>query len=121
MRFHRLKVLRRLPHPGRGFTQGLILAGGAVWESTGLYGESSLRRYRLGAGEWESCAPLAPDLFAEGICLAGETLWQLTWRERTALRWHPGTLALLETIPYNREGWGICFDNLARVLALREV
>ena len=38
MRFHRLQVLRRLPHPGRGFTQGLILAGGAVWESTGLYG-----------------------------------------------------------------------------------
>jgi len=75
MRFHRLQVLRRLPHPGRGFTQGLILAGGAVWESTGLYGESSLRRYRLGAGEWESCAPLAPELFAEGICLAGETLW----------------------------------------------
>src|SRR2546430_8654935 len=34
-------------HPGRGFTQGLILAGGAVWESTGLYGQSSLRRYRL--------------------------------------------------------------------------
>jgi glutamine cyclotransferase len=108
MRFHRLKVLRRLPHPGLGFTQGLILAGGAVWESTGLYGQSSLRRYRLGAGQWEACAPLPPELFAEGICLAGETIWQLTWRERTALRWHPGTLALLETIPYNREGWGIC-------------
>jgi glutaminyl-peptide cyclotransferase len=108
MRFHRLKVLRRLPHPGRGFTQGLILAGGAVWESTGLYGQSSLRRYRLGAGEWEACAPLPPALFAEGICRAGDSIWQLTWRERTALRWHPDTLALLETVPYNREGWGIC-------------
>ncbi|HEY7359375.1 MAG TPA: glutaminyl-peptide cyclotransferase [Streptosporangiaceae bacterium] len=108
MRFHRLKMLRRLPHPGRGFTQGLILAGGAVWESTGLYGQSSLRRYRLGAGEWEACAPLPPALFAEGICRAGESIWQLTWQERTALRWHPDTLALLETVPYNREGWGIC-------------
>jgi len=108
MRFHQLQVLRRLPHPGRGFTQGLILAGGAVWESTGLYGQSSLRRYRLGAGEWEACAPLPPALFAEGICRAGESIWQLTWRERTALRWHPGTLALLETVPYNRDGWGIC-------------
>ncbi len=108
MRFHRLKVLRRLPHPGRGFTQGLITDGGTVWESSGLYGESSLRRYRLGAGQWEACAPLPPELFAEGICRVGEAIWQLTWQERTALRWHPDTLALLETVPYNREGWGIC-------------
>jgi glutaminyl-peptide cyclotransferase len=79
-----------------------------VWESTGLYGQSSLRRYRLGAGEWEACAPLPPALFAEGICRAGDSIWQLTWRERTALRWHPDTLALLETVPYNREGWGVC-------------
>jgi glutaminyl-peptide cyclotransferase len=108
MRFHRLKVLRRLPHPGRGFTQGLLFSGGTVWESSGLYEQSALRRYQLGAAQCEACAPLAPMLFAEGICWAGEAIWQLTWQERVALRWHPGTLELLETIPYNREGWGIC-------------
>jgi len=108
MRFHRLKVLRRLPHPARGFTQGLLFSGGTVWESSGLYEQSALRRYQLGAAQCEACAPLPPELFAEGICWAGEAIWQLTWQERTALRWHPGTLELLETIPYNREGWGIC-------------
>ncbi len=51
-RFHRLKVLRRLAHPGHGFTQGLITDGSTVWESTGQYGQSSLRRYRLGAERW---------------------------------------------------------------------
>ena len=108
MRFHRLRVLRRLPHPGRGFTQGLIVTGGTVWESTGRYGQSALRRYPLGATEAEACAALPPELFAEGICRAGGAIWQLTWQERTALRWHPDSLALLATIPYNREGWGIC-------------
>ncbi|HEY6274810.1 MAG TPA: glutaminyl-peptide cyclotransferase [Streptosporangiaceae bacterium] len=108
MRFHRLRVLRRFPHPGRGFTQGLIVTDGVAWESTGLYGESELRRYRLGAGQPEASAPLPPELFAEGICRAGGAIWQLTWRERTALRWHPDTLELLATVPYNREGWGIC-------------
>lgn len=108
MRFHRVKVLRRLPHPGRGFTQGLITQDGTVWESTGQYGQSALRRYRLGAQHPEACAPLPPDLFAEGICRAGDGIWQLTWRERTALRWHPGTLELLGTVPFNRDGWGIC-------------
>ena len=34
--------------------------------------------------------------------------WSFAWQERTALRYHPDTLALLATVPYNREGWGIC-------------
>jgi glutaminyl-peptide cyclotransferase len=85
-----------------------VLRGTTVWESTGLYGQSSLRRYELGAREPERSAPVAPDLFAEGICHAGDHLWQLTWQERVALRWDPLTLELLETVPYNREGWGIC-------------
>jgi glutamine cyclotransferase len=105
---HGLKVLRRLPHPGRGFTQGLIAANGVVWESTGEYGRSTIRRYRLGADRPNVSSTLPPELFAEGICRAGDHLWQLTWRERVALRWDPHRLTLLETIPYNREGWGIC-------------
>jgi glutaminyl-peptide cyclotransferase len=47
-------------------------------------------------------------MFAEGICRVGEHMWQLTWRERVALRWDTSSLALVQTVPYNREGWGIC-------------
>jgi glutaminyl-peptide cyclotransferase len=108
VRFHRLEVLRRLPHPDRGFTQGLIAENGMVWESTGLYGESAMRRYPLGADRVEASAPVPGEVFGEGICRVGTHLWQLTWRERLALRWDPGGPTLLETIRYNREGWGIC-------------
>jgi glutaminyl-peptide cyclotransferase len=111
VRFHRLKVLRRLPHPGRGFTQGLIADNGTVWESSGLYGQSEIRRYQLGADRIEAATAVPPELFGEGICRVGAHLWQLTWRERIALRWDPGSLTLLETIAYNREGWGICADG----------
>ena len=107
-RFHRLQVLERLPHLGRGFTQGLIADGRSVWESTGQYGQSVLRRYQLGASRDDDCALLPPDLFAEGICRRGDQIWQLTWQERVALRWRADPLTLLETIPYDREGWGIC-------------
>ena len=51
MRFYRVKVLRTLPHPGQGFTQGLIAEAETVWESGGQYGMSVLRRYALGAAE----------------------------------------------------------------------
>jgi len=100
-------VLRRHPHPRRGFTQGLLVRGSTVWESTGQYGQSALVRYQLGAADPERSVALASDLFGEGICHAGDHLWQLTWRERVALRWDPQTMQLLETVPYNREGWGI--------------
>ena len=108
MDFYRVRVLRTLPHPGRGFTQGLVVSGGTVWESSGQYGISQLRRYPLGAAEPAASAELAPELFAEGICLVGQSLWQLTWRERVALRWDAATLALAGTVRFNREGWGIC-------------
>jgi len=79
-----------------------------VWESTGLYGGSALCRYRLGAGQVEQRAALPAGLFGEGICRLGDTIWQLTWRERVALRWDARTLELVARVPYNREGWGIC-------------
>jgi glutaminyl-peptide cyclotransferase len=113
MRIWRAEVVERYPHPGRGFTQGLIAGAGsapehAVWESTGLYGQSAICRYRLGRLQPDKRAALPAGLFGEGICRAGAYIWQLTWRERVALRWDARTLELLEQVPYNREGWGIC-------------
>jgi glutaminyl-peptide cyclotransferase len=108
LRFHRVEVVRRLPHPGRGFTQGLVVAGDLVWESTGLYGESALLQYQLGDPRPAASVPLPPELFGEGICRAGAQLWQLTYQEKVALRWDPQSLTPLGTVPYNREGWGIC-------------
>src|SRR5579859_4509827 len=108
MRTWRTAVTGRAPHPGRAFTQGLIEQGGTVWESTGQYGASALRRYRLGDGEAERSAALPAELFGEGICRAGDVIWQLTWRERVALRWDAQTLEPAGRVRYNREGWGIC-------------
>jgi glutamine cyclotransferase len=102
-------VVRRVPHPGRGFTQGLLCgAGDWVLESTGLYGQSQLRRYRLGADSYAASDTLAADFFGEGICQVGDGIWQLTWREGTALQWDAATLELRDLVSYNREGWGIC-------------
>ena len=108
MRFFRVKVVRTLPHPGRGFTQGLIAEGGTVWESSGQYGLSVLRRYELGATKPAAEAALPAELFAEAICQVGGSILQLTWRERVALRWDVTTMAVTERVRFNREGWGIC-------------
>lgn len=108
MRTWRAGVIRRVAHPGRGFTQGLIEQDGTVWESTGMYGASALCRYRLGDGLIERRVALPAELFGEGICRLGDVIWQLTWRERVALRWDARTLEPAGQVRYNREGWGIC-------------
>ena len=108
MRSWRAEVVRRLPHPGHGFTQGLITDGTTIWESTGRYGQSALCRYPLGTARAEQCTALPADLFGEGICRSGDVIWQLTWRERVALSWDARTLELTGRVPYNRMGWGIC-------------
>src|SRR5512144_2724027 len=40
----RVEVLASYPHDAQAFTQGLVLHDGALYESTGLYGRSSLRQ-----------------------------------------------------------------------------
>jgi glutaminyl-peptide cyclotransferase len=107
VRTWRAEVIRRVPHPGRGFTQGLITDGQMIWESTGLYGTSALSRYQLGDSQAAQRAEVAAEFFAEGICRVGAVIWQLTWRERTALKWDAATMELIEQVPYNREGWGM--------------
>jgi glutamine cyclotransferase len=108
VRFHRVRVVRRVPHAGRGFTQGLVAEGDTIWESTGHYGQSALRTYELGADAPTAQAELPAEFFGEGICRVGDSIWQLTWRERIALRWDVATLEMREKVRYNREGWGMC-------------
>jgi glutamine cyclotransferase len=79
-----------------------------VWESTGLYGESSLCRYRLGARQVDQSLPLPPEYFGEGICRVGDDIWQLVWQDRVALRWDAVHFEPAGMVPFNREGWGIC-------------
>lgn len=108
MRFFRVRVVQTMPHPARGFTQGLLAENGMVLESGGQYGMSVLRRYPVGAMDASTEMPLADELFGEGICRVGGGIWQLTWKERVALRWDAETLQLRDMVSYNRDGWGIC-------------
>ncbi len=79
-----------------------------MWESTGLYEQSALCRYSLGARQVEQRAAVPAELFGEGICRVGDAIWQLTWQERVALRWDARTMELAARVPFNRQGWGIC-------------
>ncbi len=108
-------------HDPGAFTQGLVWSGGVVYESTGQYGESSVRRVDSQSGEVLARVDLPPELFGEGLALVpgegGGRLIQLTWQEEQARVWSLPGLEPAGTLRYRGEGWGLCFDGERLVMS----
>jgi glutamine cyclotransferase len=107
----RLRVVRSFPHDGRAFTQGLLFFDGKLYESTGLYGRSSVRRVDLASGQVEQMVRLPDELFGEGLALVGPRLVQLTWKNGKAMVWDLAALTKVGELSYDGEGWGLCYDG----------
>lgn len=104
------EVVAEYPHDPDAFTQGLVWSAGdgALWESTGLYGESELRRVRLEDGSVDRRARLEPSDFGEGLAEHNGSLLQLTWRSPKGLEYDAATLALKRTFRTPlKDGWGL--------------
>jgi glutaminyl-peptide cyclotransferase len=113
----RVRVVRSFAHDPGAFTQGLVFDGGVLYESTGMYGQSTLRKVDPDTGAVLAKVAVEPRLFAEGLALAGGRFYQLTWREGRALVWNPSTLKIEKELPYTGEGWGLCFDGTHLVMS----
>src|SRR3984885_2810987 len=74
------QVVHVYPHDSRAFTQGLIYVDGHLYESTGLYGRSSLRMVDLSTGRLLQKYDLPAEDFGEGLTDWGSSFFQLTWQ-----------------------------------------
>lgn len=107
----RPEVLSSFPHDPTAFTQGLLLFDSELYESTGLEGQSTVRRVRLESGEVLQRTDLIDTEFGEGLALVDDRLVQLTWQNGVAHVYDRATLTKLESFDYDGEGWGLCFDG----------
>ena len=98
-------------HDPSAFTQGLSCIGDTFYESTGLYGQSSLRTLNPNNLAITQNTPLPDRFFGEDITLWHNTIWQLTWREHTLLSYNPKTLTPGTRLYYQGEGWGLTHDQ----------
>ncbi len=103
-------VVQSYPHDPAAFTQGLVFADGEFYESTGLYGESSLRRVEIASGKVLQSRPIDKQYFAEGLALVGDALLQLTWQHQLGFVYDRKTMAPRATFKYKTEGWGLAYD-----------
>ena len=108
---YKVKVTGEYPHDVHAYTQGLFFNGGTLYETTGQWGESSIRTVDLETGAPTVNKKLSAKYFAEGSAILDGNLYVLTWTNRVAFVYDAKTLQYKSTMGYPREGWGLTTDG----------
>ena len=113
----RYELVREYPHDPQAFTQGLVFSDGVLYESTGQYGQSSLRKVELETGKVLQERRIEAMYFAEGLALWGSRLLQLTWQENTGFIYDLATFDRLGMFSYPGQGWGLTSDGRRLIMS----
>lgn len=104
-------VLNSMPHDTAAFTQGLEIYNGKFIESTGLNQRSSLRIVDIKTGKVLKQVKNDDEVFAEGITIFNDTIYQLSWQNHQVFLYDAKTLNKIGTLSWSSEGWGITHDE----------
>ncbi|WP_153306734.1 glutaminyl-peptide cyclotransferase [Desulfonatronum thioautotrophicum] len=110
------RIINTYPHDPEAFTQGLLFHEGYLYESTGGWGTSSLRKVDLITGRVLRKRDLSPQYFGEGLAVWDGRLIQVTWKSGTGFVYDLHTFDQLETFTYPGEGWGLTQDEQGLIL-----
>jgi len=113
----RATITAQYPHDPAAFTQGLLIDNGVLFESTGRYGQSMVRRVALESGRVLQSTALDDVYFGEGLALAQGRLFQLTWKAGIAFVYDPDTLKRIDRFDYRGHGWGLTWDGQHLVMS----
>lgn len=107
------EIIDEFPHDSKAYTQGLEFYGDTLYESTGQYGQSSLRKVHLESGEVLQQIDLSKQYFGEGLTLLNNQIFQLTWREGVGFIYDLQSFERIDEFEYTtgNEGWGLCNDG----------
>ena len=105
------QVVKTYPHDSNAFTQGLVFENGFLYEGTGIYGKSTLRRVDLDIGQILQMYNLPDKYFGEGITIFKDGIYQLTYKSKIGFVYDKSSFKLLQSFNYPTEGWGITHDG----------
>lgn len=111
-------IINEFDHDSNAFTQGLIFEHDVLYEGTGLYGSSSLRKVELQTGTVLKIRNLDNSYFGEGITMWNDTIIQLTWRNYIGFVYiEQDTFQLIDSFSYSTEGWGLTHDDTCLIMS----
>jgi glutamine cyclotransferase len=111
------EVVAVYPHDPNAFTQGLAIHAGQLYEGTGQYGASVLRRVDLTSGRPEKQRALPAQYFGEGIAILDGLVYQLTWQNGLVVVYDLETFEVERTMRYDGEGWGLTHDGRELIMS----
>jgi glutamine cyclotransferase len=104
-------IVNTYSHDRNAFTQGLVFEDGVLYEGTGRFGQSTLRRVELETGVVLQIRELSDQFFGEGIAIYEDKIIQLTWQSNIGFVYDKDSFELLQEFNYSTEGWGITHDG----------
>lgn len=105
-----IEIVNKVDHDTKAYTQGLLYLNGYLYESTGMRGESSLRKLDIKNGDVLSKYDLPSNIFAEGLAWIDNHFYQISWTEKTCFVYDKNFKKVRE-FSYFGEGWGLCSDG----------
>jgi glutamine cyclotransferase len=107
------KIINEYPHDITSYTQGIEFFNDTLYESTGQYKESKLRKLDYKTGEVLKNINLADEYFGEGLTILHNKVYQLTWKEDTGFVYDVNSFDKLSSFKYgnSKEGWGLCNND----------
>ena len=111
------EVVRAYPHDPKAYTQGLVYQDGFLYESTGLHGQSSLRKVDLETGSVIKEVSLLPQFFGEGLALFKGRMFQLTWQSKVGFIYDINSFDRIGNFSYVGEGWGLTQDGSSLIMS----
>lgn len=107
------KIINEYPHDITSYTQGIEFFGDTLYESTGQYKESKLRKLDYKTGKVIKNINLADEYFGEGLTILNNKVYQLTWQEGTGFVYDVNTFEKLSSFKYgnSKQGWGLCNND----------
>ena len=112
-----VKVIRTYPHDPHAFTQGLECYGGYLYESTGIAGQSTLRKVALDTGQVIQKISLPSQYFGEGLTIFRGKIYQLTWLSTKGFVYDLRSFRKVGEFPYDNEGWGLTHDDRSLIMS----
>lgn len=109
-------LVHSYPHDSTAFTEGLLIADGALYESTGREGQSVIRQVDLTSGKTLRQATVPDGLFGEGSSPGPGTAQRHRHGGR-GFRWSRPGLKKLGEWKYAGEGWAMTDDGHQIILS----
>jgi glutamine cyclotransferase len=104
------RIAGQFPHDISAFTEGLFWKDDLLFESTGLEGQSDVRRVDPATGQVLQRWKLPAQFFGEGLSFLNGKFYYLTWQTKIGFVLD-ANFKPVARFSYGNEGWGLTTDG----------